>query len=178
MNNSKMFVVAVLMIFAAAVSRVITFPLSFSPMIAMALFAGSMVNNKKWAFLLPLAAMLTSDLLFEISGIAPGFWGVGQVVNYALLGLITVLGMFMNKPSVLKVAGFSVSSSVIFYFFSNTAVWMFDGMYANTLSGWTLCMASGLPFLYKGVFIDLMFCGVLFGGYALIQKAFSQKAIA
>ena len=38
----------------------------FAPQIAMALFSGSIVKNKKFAFLLPLVSMLVSDIIYEI----------------------------------------------------------------------------------------------------------------
>jgi uncharacterized membrane protein YhhN len=42
-------------------------PMGFAPQIAMALFGGSLfVNNKRWAFFLPLMSMFLSDCVYQI----------------------------------------------------------------------------------------------------------------
>ena len=41
-------------------------PLGFAPQIAMALFSGSIIKNKRYSFLLPILSMLLSDILFEL----------------------------------------------------------------------------------------------------------------
>ena len=144
----------------------------------MALFSGAIVKDKKYAFILPLAAMLLSDIMFEVFNIAPGFWGVGQVVNYCILAGITVLGFSIKKPGVLKVAGYSLASSLIFFLLSNASVWLFGTYYPNTFAGLTQSIAAGIPFLKTGIVTDLVYCTVLFGGYELITRSSTQKAIA
>lgn len=167
------------MILAAALSRLALYPFNFSPVIAMALFGGAVVADKKLAFALPLVAMFISDVLFEVTNIAPGFWGWGQLIGYGILALITVLGFKLKNITALNVAGFSVLSSVIFFFLSNTSVWVFSGnAYAPTLTGWASCLAAGIPFLKNGLAADLVYSTVLFGGYALMLKFASRKAVA
>jgi hypothetical protein len=56
------FVVLVGMILAAAASRLIPHPPNFAPIGALALFGGACFSSKRAAFLVPLAAMLLSDL--------------------------------------------------------------------------------------------------------------------
>lgn len=170
---------AVVLVVSAALSRLVLYPFNFSPIIAMALFAGSVLKDKKLAVLLPLSAMLLSDLLFELLNIAPGFWGWGQFVNYALLAGITVFGFSLKKINLLNVAGFSIASSLIFFFISNATVWMFQpGMYASDLSGLRDSLIAGLPFLKNGVITDLLYCGLLFGTYSLILKTKTEKVLA
>ena len=36
-------------------------PFGFAPQMAMALFAGAMIKDKRWAFVLPLLSMFLSD---------------------------------------------------------------------------------------------------------------------
>ena len=97
------------MILAAALSRIAFYPLNFSPVIAMALFSGSVIKDKKLAFALPLLAMFISDILFEVTNIAVGFWGWGQLVGYGIFALITVFGFNLKKINPLNVAGFSIA---------------------------------------------------------------------
>ncbi|RYG54357.1 MAG: hypothetical protein EOO01_01800 [Chitinophagaceae bacterium] len=167
------------LVICAALSRLVFYPFNFSPIIAMALFAGSVLKNKKLAIILPLSAMLLSDLLFEFLNIAQGFWGWGQLVNYVLLAGITIFGFALKKINLLNVAGFSIASSLIFFFISNASVWVFQpGLYASDLSGLRDCLIAGLPFLKNGVLTDLLYCGLLFGVYSLAGRYRMEKAVA
>ncbi len=172
-QNVTLVIIAVVMVVAAALARVFFYPLSFAPQIAMALFAGAVIENKKVAFALPLFAMLLADILFEVFNITQGFWGWGQLVGYGILALITVIGFNLKKISVGNVIGFSLLSSVVFYLLSNSAVWLLQGndyhAYAYSFSGYINCLAAGLPFLEKGLLVDLGYSAVLFGGYVALR---------
>ncbi|RYF88458.1 MAG: hypothetical protein EOO03_08365 [Chitinophagaceae bacterium] len=178
-QKTSLLVIAILMIVAAALSRLAFYPLNFSPVIAMALFGGAVVADKKLAFALPLIAMFLSDVLFEVTNIAPGFWGWGQLVGYGILALITILGFSLKNITALNIAGYSVASSLIFFFLSNSSVWLFEsGAYAATWQGWATCLAAGIPFLKNGLAADLAYSTVLFGSYFLFTKMANRKAVA
>ena len=170
------------MVVAAALSRVVFYPLNYSPQIAMALFAGAVIKDKKLAFALPLFAMLLADVIFELFTSVPGFWGWGQLINYVIFAVITIIGFNLKKLSVLNIAGFSVLSSLVFYFLSNSASWLVDNRvfhtYTQDFNGYINCMAAGIPFLEKGLIVDLVFSAVFFGGYALLSRVSLKKAIA
>ncbi|MBK7433732.1 MAG: hypothetical protein IPI66_07410 [Chitinophagaceae bacterium] len=118
-QNTTSILIAVLLILAAAISRVLMYPDNFSPMIGMAIFGGAMLKDKRLAFALPLFSMFLSDLMFEVFHIAPGFWGWGQLVGYAIFAGITLMAFSLKKVTVLRVAGYSILSSVIFFLLSN-----------------------------------------------------------
>jgi hypothetical protein len=181
-QDTPLLIIAVLMIVAAAISRVLFYPLNYSPQIAMALFAGAVIHDKKLAFALPLFAMLLADVMFEMFTNVTGFWGWGQVFNYAIFALITIIGFSLKNITVLKVAGFSILSSLIFYFLSNSSIWLLDTgvvpYYPKTSGGYIACMVAGLPFLEKGLIVDLIYSGVFFGGYVLAGKAYDRRSLA
>lgn len=178
-QNKQLVLLAVVMVIVAALSRIAFYPLNYSPVIAMALFGGSVIRDKKLAFALPLFAMLLSDVLFEITNIAPGFWGWGQVIGYGIFALITVLGFALKKISILNVAGFSVASSLIFFFLSNSSVWLFaSSAYARSVDGWMSCLAAGIPFLQNGILTDLVYSGVFFGGFLLAKNYTLSRKMA
>lgn len=160
------------MIVLAALMRLAIYPANFSPVIAMALFGGAVIKDKKMAFLLPLLAMFISDLAFELSGIADGFWGWGQLIGYGILAIITVLAFNLKKVTVLNVLGYSIGASLLFYLLSNASVWVFDsyGLYPDNWQGFKDCMVAGIPFIKNTLLATLLFSGVLFGGYALFTK--------
>ena len=182
-QSTSTLLMAALLIIIAALSRVFLYPHNFSPIIGMAIFAGAVIKDRRLAFALPLLAMFLSDVLFEVFKIAPGFWGWGQLVGYGILALITVIAFSMKKINVLTIAGYSVGSSLLFFLLSNSAFFVFDNpiyhLYPQNFNGYIGSLVGGLPFLRTGVVADLVYSGVLFGTYYLVQHyAFNKKAVA
>ncbi|MGB4844203.1 MAG: DUF6580 family putative transport protein [Ferruginibacter sp.] len=182
-QSTTTLLIAALLIIVAALSRVFMYPDNFSPIIGMAIFAGAVIKDRRLAFALPLLAMFLSDVLFEVFNIAPGFWGWGQLVGYGILALITVIAFSMKKVSVLKVAGYSIGSSLLFFWLSNSAFFVFDNpifhLYPQNFSGYIASLVAGLPFLKTSLIADLVYSGILFGTYYLVQNyAFSNKKAA
>ena len=56
---------------AAALARLVPHPPNVTPIAAMALFGGACFANRKMAYLLPLAAMLLSDLVLGLHALWP-----------------------------------------------------------------------------------------------------------
>jgi hypothetical protein len=182
-QSTSTLIIAVVLIIAAALSRVFMYPDNFSPIIGMAIFAGAVIKDRRLAFALPIFAMFLSDVLFEVFNIAPGFWGWGQLVGYGILALITVIAFSMKKISVLSVAGYSIGASLLFFFLSNSAFFVFDNpiynLYPQSFSGYIASLVGGLPFLKTGIIADLVYSTVLFGTYYLVQNyAVNKKAVA
>ena len=182
MNKQSNFslIIAVLLIIIAALSRVVMYPHNFSPIIGMAIFGGAIIKDKRLAFALPLFAMFLSDVMFEAFNITTGFWGWGQLVGYGILALITLIAFSMKKVNVLSVAGYSIGASLLFFFLSNSAFFVFDNpiyhTYPQNFSGYIDSLVGGLPFLKTGIIADLVYSSILFGTYFLMQKyAFSKK---
>ncbi len=161
-------------------------PFGFAPQIAMAIFGGAVVKNKKWAFVLPLFSMLLSDLLYQalyVNGLStiPGFYS-GQWINYALFAGLTFFGFALRRITILSVGLFSISGSVLFFLASNFTVWLGGGGFQRpqTFDGLMMCYADALAFhreygLFQGfagnfLLGDLFFCILLFGAYYLTQK--------
>jgi len=182
-QNNTSILIAVLLVLAAAISRVIMYPHNFSPMVGMALFAGATFTDKRLAFALPIFSMLLSDVMFEVFKIAPGFWGWGQLVGYCIFALITIIAFTMKKVNVVNVAVYSVASAIIFFLLSNLSFFLIDNrvyhLYTQDFNGLINCYIAALPFLKTGLAADLVYSGVLFGAYYAIQNfAGKKKAIA
>ncbi|MFV0604519.1 MAG: DUF6580 family putative transport protein [Niabella sp.] len=179
--NTKIGLVLV-MILLAAFSRIIPHPYNFTPLVAMALFGGAMMDKKWMAYLMPITAYLLSDVIFSLFG-AKGFYGISQIFVYGAMLLVTALGTTMGNPKPLKVVGYSLSGSAIFWIISNFGVWFGNYLAAGTATheaGLTLGVTylRALPFynmysneLFVNAFAgDLFYSVVLFGIYALVQK--------
>jgi hypothetical protein len=50
--------------------------------------------------------------------------------------------------------------------------------YPKTFAGWMSCLAAGIPFLKNDLVTNLLYSGVFFGGYVLMQKYAEKKAVA
>lgn len=161
-------------------------PEGFAPQLAMAIFGGSMIRNKKLAFFLPVASLLFSDALYQllyVNGLSsrPG-WYDGQWVTYLLIAGLTAFGFLLRKPNALRVLGFAISGSILFFLSSNFFVWLGGGGFdrPKTFSGLITCYGDGLAFYrdyglfhgFLGNFMigDIFFCGVLFGAYYLLNR--------
>ncbi len=169
-------------------------PFGFAPQMAIALFAGAVIKDKKWAIILPLLSMLVSDLLYQflyIRGLTPiqGFYS-GQWINYLLIAGLACFGMLMRRITALNVLGFSMGGSAIYFLLSNFTVWLGGGGFARpkTFDGLILCYGDALAFyrdygVFKGfignAFVgDLFFAGLLFGTFALATQLVLRPAVS
>ena len=97
------------MIFSGTAARLIPHPPNFSPIAAMALFGGATFTSKRGAFLVPLLAMLLSDVVLGFSSITP--------VVYGSFALITCLGFWVRRrQTVGRLAAASVAAAVLFLY--------------------------------------------------------------
>lgn len=177
---------AILLVLMASLYRILpSRPLGFAPQIAMALFAGSIVKDKKYAFLLPLFSMLVSDFIyqilfqFKISSV-PGFYS-GQFINYVLFAGLTVVGFAIKKTNPIQILTGSVAGATIYFLLSNFTVWIGGGLnianmpYQKTMAGLLNCYSEAIPFYRGSLYATLIFSAILFGGYYLINKYVIQK---
>src|SRR5260370_5257111 len=96
------FVVIALIIVAAAVSRLIPHPPNIASITAVALFGGAYLTDKRLALVVPLAALLLSDLVL-------GFYRHMEIVYGSFL-LVVCLGFWLQRNrSVLRIAGATLS---------------------------------------------------------------------
>jgi hypothetical protein len=157
------------MIFAAAFVRLIPHPPNFAPVAAMALFGGAYFSKKWAAFLVPIAAMLFTDLIL---GFHETMWAV-----YLSFALIVTIGMLILKEKKIGNIFFaSVISSVSFFIITNFGAWLSSGIYPKTTTGLVTCYTAAIPFFHQTLLSDLFFVGVLFGLYHLVKIKFPVLA--
>lgn len=132
----------------------------------MALFGGFYLP-KKTSLVLPLAAMLISDLVI-------GFYSLLIMVSvYASFIFINLIGQWLGKKKDMGLTvGGVVMSSVLFFLVTNFAVWAItDSMYPHTLQGLLTCYIAGLPFLKFTLMGDLFFNVLFFSAYLLAKRS-------
>lgn len=153
----------VLMIFAAAFSRLIPHPWNFTAIGAMALFGGAYLPSKKHSLFIPMAALLLSDLVL-------GFHST-MIFVYLAFALIVLLGWSLREQKgLIRVGTFSLVTSSVFFVISNFGVWVMQDMYSHTLQGLVQCYVAAIPFFDNQIYGDLFFSGLLFGSYEAIKK--------
>src|SRR6185369_14876247 len=130
--NRSMLVAFGLLLLASSLYRVWdNRPWGFAPQIAMAIFAGSVIKDKKWAFIIPLLSMLISDVIYEILYIRGlldirGFYH-GQWLNYLLICSLVFIGILIRKPGWLNVLIASLAAPLVYFILSNFLVWAGHG---------------------------------------------------
>ena len=178
-QNTSTIILAIILILAAAISRVVMYPNNFSPIIGMAIFSGAVIKDRRLAFVLPIVSMFLSDVMFEVFNIAPGFWGWGQLVGYGILALITIIAFNLKKINVINVIGYSILSSVIFFLLSNLSFFILDNpiyhTYTSDANGFMQCFIQALPFFRTSLVADLVYSGGLFGAYYLVSNYVIKK---
>jgi hypothetical protein len=149
---------------AAAALRLVPHPPNFSPIDAMALFSGAYLGRRWLSFVAPLAALLLSDLVLSFYA---GMW-----VQYLTVALVVLVGWgVLKQVSLLRVGGAAVASSVLFFLVTNFGTWALSGMYPHTPGGLAACYAAAVPFFQNTLAGDLFFSGLLFGSFALLERA-------
>lgn len=187
LNKSNLLVLFIL-ILACALYRVWdSRPMGFAPQIAMALFAGSVSKDKRFAFLFPILSLFISDLLYQFlysQGLTTikGFYS-GQLVNYLVIASVTVIGFFINKNKIGQIFIGSLAGAIYFFLASNFTVWVGGGLdinnqtYPRSLSGLLLCYTEALPFFKWSVISTLIFNAIFFGSFYLLGKSVLRKEL-
>ena len=109
---SKKEKVLISFVLLAVMSRLLPHPPNFAPITAVSLFAGIHFAKKQYAFLIPMAAMILSDLFL-------GFYTISIFIYLAFL-MITWIGQRSKKITPKLV----LTGSVTFFIISNLGVWL------------------------------------------------------
>jgi hypothetical protein len=171
-----------LLVFLAAISRVMPHLPNVAPIGGLALFAGTTALDGKTktariaAFALPIIALLISDAVI-------GFYAWQVMVAVYLGFLLTAgLGLLVRKNyNWMTVTGASIAGALLFFLLTNAAVWAFTPMYTKDLAGLVESYIAALPFLRNSLIGDLAYTGLLFGSYEAAKQLktakFAQPAI-
>lgn len=148
----------------------------FSPVIAIALFAGFIIKQKDMAFLLPLLALFISDAAIQFlhtQDLFPyaGFYG-GQWKNYLLLLSVTLLGWLLKGRSYSSLLAGGIAAPTVYFLLSNFMVWQgtTEAVYAKSFSGLMTCYEAALPFYRNSLVATLLFLPVILFVYNYLTR--------
>jgi hypothetical protein len=163
-SNHARLIALISAIAGAAALRLVPHPPNFSPIDAMALFSGAYLGRRWVAFAAPMAALLLSDIVL---GFYPGMW-----VQYLAVILVVLIGWAaLKRVSVLRVGAATIASSLLFFAVTNFGTWALSGMYPQTMAGLAACYVAAIPFFQNTLAGDLFYSVLLFGGFALVERA-------
>jgi len=145
----------------AVVARLVPHPPNFAPIGGLALFSGSHFK-KKIALLIPLAAMLISDVFL-------GFHNT-MIYVYASFFLAVLIGRLIKNNRWRSLALASLTSSVLFFLITNFGVWLSYSMYPKTLAGLFQSYLMGLPFFRNTILSDFFYTFSFFYGYQFLSN--------
>jgi len=162
-------------ILVVAVVRLLPLPPNFSPIAALALFAGAQFESRRWGLLAPLLALLLSDM----------FLGFHDLMWATYLGFFLISGLAIwlrdsLKQSWLLRLSSAVAGTAIFFVVSNFGVWLQSGLYEASVSGLISCYLAAIPFLDNSLMGDVFFVVILFSAWELAEKrvpGLSRRAV-
>lgn len=175
------------LIFLTTLCRLLTNQMAiynFTAIGAGALFAGVVLKDKKYAYIVPLAALILSDVFFQLFTDIPGFYGGEMLFVYGGFVLITFMGTRIRKPKAGNIFLASIASGLVFYLMSNLGTFLFRDMYPHTLSGLLACYWAAVPFykneLFGSFFLNtimgnVFYTALLFGAYAVLKPVFVKQ---
>lgn len=157
-----------------AMTRLLPHPDNFTPIIATALFGGAYFSNIRLAFLIPLLAMVLSDIALEFFLPNQGFHNLMIVVYGCFVGFVG-LGFVLRKYNAFYApAIMAVIASTLFFIITNFAVWVISGLYPHTIEGLIACFFAALPFYGNSLAGDLFWTISVFGIWHLAAKNFHE----
>ena len=167
---SYLVILAVLIALGVA-GRLLPHPPNFTPMAAIALFAGFIFIKRYMAVVAVISTMLLCDY-FAFGSLSVSWFGSKSmfVVYLALLFPIVFKNFLQKKLGVLRIFGAAIASSTVFFLATNFAVWAFSPMYEKTLEGLVLCYTMAIPFFQNTVAGDLIWSGAIFGTYLALRN--------
>lgn len=151
------------LVVAGVLTRLLPHPQNFSPVTALALFAGVCLRPRL-ALTVPLLVMMISDIWKGSHGLLWLTWGSFMLV--ALIGLL-----LKNRARAGALAAGSLAGSLIFYLLTNLGVFFFQDMYPKTAQGLLQCYVMALPFLRNAVAGDLFYTAAVFGIFLAARRA-------
>ena len=154
----------------------------FSPVIAVALFSGMLMNNRTGSFLLPLVAIFASDVIIHVLFLVkqfdyPGFY-TWQIFNYALLLGATFIGWALKGKNYGSIALGAIVAPTVFFLLSNFGSWIIDfgNMYTEDINGLMASYRNGIPFYRNALGATLVFLPAIMLGYnAMVNRTGKLK---
>jgi hypothetical protein len=186
------------LILLAAALRLAPHPWNFTPVGAIALFAGATVRDRRLAFLFPVLVMFATDLIIgfnKLSLLVYACFLLSVLIGRAFVGArfsASVVGaglqpgqqalqapLPLSRPAssvspkkrvVPRIAAATFLGSLQFFLLTNFGVWAFLNSYPRTATGLVACYIAGIPLFWNTLAGDAVYVTLLFGTFALATR--------
>ena len=172
------------LILLAAALRLGPHPLNFTPVGAIALFAGAAVRDRRMAFLFPVLLMLATDVIIGFNKLSPLVYA--SFLLSVVIGRIVVGGRLSasqrakreSEPGsatdtkarrLPRIATATFLGSLQFFLITNFGVWAVLGTYPRTAPGLAACYIAGLPLFWNTFAGDAVYTALLFGAFFMAE---------
>ena len=162
-SNKNNYYAIIGIIILLATARLLPHPPNFTPILGMAVFSGAIISRRLIAYLIPLAAMLLSDLYLGLHSSIP--------IIYFSLAVCVLIGTFIEPRVSILNSFLGISLGVlVFFLITNFMVWYGSGMYEFSISGLMTCYFMGLPFVQNTFISSILYGMGAFIIYDIINK--------
>ena len=159
---------------------------NFTPIGAIALFAGATFQNRQMRYLFPLAILLVSDLLMAKNQGYGGLLYSGWIWTYLAFTITVFFGEKISKLiKITTLFSASLGSALVHWILADFGVWLGGGIniitgvpFEKTIQGLLVCYSLGFPFFLKLAISTLLYSFVIFGLHSVVNKTFEKRGPA
>lgn len=155
--------IAVSLIGFGVLLRLMPHPANFVPIGAIALLGGAILRGK-WALIIPVAAMVVSDLVLGLHDVILFTWGAFALIAFLSSRLLA------KRLSFESVFFGSLISATLFFLISNFGVWLVTDYYPSNAAGLYDSYVRGLPFFRNTLLGDIVYGMGMYGLYVLAKN--------
>ncbi len=153
------------------------FPLlsNFTPMGAVAIFGGTYFADKWKAGLLSVITLFITDIFVNYLYMQKLiiWYGNSALWLYASLIIMVMIGSLIKKVSIANVLLASLASVAVHWLLTDIEPWLQSSYYDKGLMGYGESLLMAIPFERNMLLADVVFCGILFGGYEMYKAKYS-----
>ena len=154
---------ALALIVLAAALRIAPHPWNLTPIGAIALFSGAMIQDRRLAFAFPLLTLFAGDLFIGFHKLIP--------IVYASFLISVAIGLLLRRNRAIpRIAGATILGATQFFLLTNFGIWAVFDTYPKTSAGLASCYLKGLPLFWNTLAGDVIYVTLLFGGFALAER--------
>lgn len=145
----------------------IYYPWNFSPLMAVSLFSGAYVTDRRLKFGLPILTMLLSDMgIWAATGQFAWGFPTDRWAAYLCLGMGVVLGMGLNPqsriPRTVAAVGGGVLAEALFFVVTNFLYFWGNSEFPQNSVGLMACYVAAVPFAGRSFVSTLCYSLLLF----------------
>lgn len=171
-RNAVLFIIILIAVSCRFISLGDQYPwANFTPVGAIALFAGTYFKDKIKAYLVPLLILLLSDVLltYKFMGTFNPYYSGIELV-YLSFAVMVYIGYQIKKVNVSNVLMASLAAVFVHWILTDIHPWLTMPVYSKDLSGYLAALTAAIPFEKNLLIGNVVFSALMYGGYELAKS--------